>query len=179
MLARSRTIRIGAGSLGVGLLVGAAVGALTPGTASTQTTSTTTSSTTTTTTNAAPAPSTTILTDPPPVVLEFFASPTDAVCSPGAPRTRVVLTWSSQAAAAVSIEADGTAILVDAGPTGRRTVALDCPDLGGSESHDLALTATADDGRTASRSATVNVAGPLTATTFGRGGRRLTPDDRG
>jgi hypothetical protein len=178
MLARSRSIGIGAGSLGVGLLVGAAVGVLAPGTASTQTTSTTTSSTTTTTT-AGPAPSTTIPTDPPPVVLEFFANPADAVCFPGAPRARVVLTWSTQAAAAVSIEADGTPILVDAGPTGRQTVAFDCPNLGGSERHDLALTATADDGRTASRSATVTVAGLLTGTTFGRGGRRLAPDDRG
>ena len=90
MLARSRSIGIGAGSLGVGLLVGAAVGVLAPGTASTQTTSTTTSSTTTTTT-AGPAPSTTIPTDPPPVVLEFFANPADAVCFPGAPRARAPL----------------------------------------------------------------------------------------
>ena len=77
MLARSGIIRIGAGSLGVGLLVGAAVGVLTPGTASTQSTPTTTSSTRTTTTS--PAPNTTMLTIPGPVVLEFVADPSDAV----------------------------------------------------------------------------------------------------
>jgi hypothetical protein len=178
MLARSGIIRIGAGSLGVGLLVGAAVGVLTPGTASTQTTSTTTSSTTPTTT-VAPAPGTTILTDPPPVVLEFLADPTDALCLPGERGTRVTLTWSSQAAASASVVADGALIVVDADPTGRRTVVIGCPDVGATDRHELTLTATAADGRTASRFATVRVSGPLSAPTHGRGGRLLAPDDQG
>ena len=175
MVARSGIIRIGAGSLGCGLLVGAVAGVLTAGTASTQTRATTTTSTTTTT---SPAPSTTTVTTPGPVVLEFLPSPADAVCGRGERRTRVALIWSSQDADRVSIEADGTAIVVDAGPTGRRTVAFDCPAGSETERHDLQLTATAADGRTASKAATVTVAGPVTATTTGRGGR-ITPDNQG
>ena len=173
MLARSEIIRIGAGSLVFGLLVGAAVGVLTSGTASTQSTATTTSSTRTTTTS--PAPNTTIMI-PRPVVLEFVADPSDAVCDRRERRTRVVLIWSSQDADAVSIEADGTAIVVDAGPTGRQAVALACPAAGDTQSHDLQLTATAADGRTASKSATVTVA---TGTNSGRDGRPVSPDNQG
>ena len=174
MLARSEIIRIGAGSLVFGLLVGAAVGVLTSGTASTQSTPTTTSSTRTTTTS--PAPNTTMLTIPGPVVLEFVADPSDAVCDRRERRTPVVLIWSSQDTDAVSIEADGTAIVLDAGPTGRRAVALACPAAGDTQSHDLQLTATAADGRTASKSATVTVA---TGTNSGRDGRPVSPDNQG
>jgi hypothetical protein len=178
MRARSGIIRIGAGSLGVGLLLGAAVGLLTAGTASPQTSATTTTSTSTTTT-APPDPSTTAATAPPPVVLEFFASPADAVCTRGELRTRVVLIWSSQGADTVSIEADGSAIVTDAGPTSRRAVAIDCPFSNGTESHDLQLTATAADGGTATKSTTVTVTGPATATTRGRGDRPVAPDNPG
>jgi hypothetical protein len=173
MLARSEIIRIGAGSLVFGLLVGAAVGVLTSGTASTQSTATTTSSTRTTTTS--PAPNTTIMI-PRPVVLEFVADPSDAVCDRRERRTPVVLIWSSQDTDAVSIEADGTAIVLDAGPTGRRAVALACPAAGDTQRHDLQLTATAADGRTASKSATVTVA---TGTNPGRDGRPVSPDNQG
>lgn len=174
MLARSGTIRISAGSLGVGLLAGAAAGLLTAGSASPQTTATTTSTTTTTTTTTA-APNTTILTVPPPSVIEFLASPADPICLRDERRARVVLIWSSQDADTVSIEADGTAIVTDAPPTGRRAVEFDCP-AGSSESHDLALTATAADGATASKSATVTVSPSATG---GRGGRLTTPDSQG
>jgi hypothetical protein len=172
MLARSGMIRISAGALGVGLLAGAAVGLLTAGTASPQTTATTTSTTTTT---VSPAPNTTILTVPPPSVIEFLASPSDPTCLRGENRVRVVLIWSSQDADTVSIEADGSAIVTDAPPTGRRTVAFDCPS-GSSESHDLQLTATGADGSTASKSATVTVTPAPTATTSARGGRVTSPD---
>jgi hypothetical protein len=174
MLARSGIIRISAGSLGVGLLAGAAVGLLTAGTASPQTTATTTSTTTTTTT-VPPAPSTTILTVPPPSVIEFFASPSDPTCLRGERQIRVVLIWSSQDADTVSIEADGSALVTDAQPTGRRGVVFDCPS-GSSESHDLQLIATAADGSTASKSATVTVSA---APTSGRDGRVTSPDSQG
>jgi hypothetical protein len=174
MLARSGIIRIAGGSLGCGLLVGAAVAVLTPGAASTQATATTTSSTTTTTSTVPTVPSTTSPTDAAPVVLEFVATPADPACVRGESRTRVVLTWSSQDADSVSIDADGTAVVVDAGPTGRRSVALDCPAAGETETHDFQLTATAADGGSASKSATVTVVGSTTGR--GRGGP---PDDQG
>ncbi|GEM_PF-2711097 len=173
MLARSGIIRISAGSLGVGLLAGAAAGLLTAGTASPQTTATTTSTTTTTTTTA--APNTTTLTVAPPSVIEFFASPSEPICLRGERRVRAVLIWSSQDADTVSIEADGTAIVTDGPPTGRRAVEFDCPS-GSSESHDLALTATAADGTTASKSATVTVS---PAPTGEKGGRLTAPDSQG
>ncbi len=179
MRARSEIIRIGVASLGVGLLVGGGVGVLTSGTGSTQTSATTTTSTTTTTTTTTPDPSTTVPTVPPPVVLEFFASPTVAVCARDEQRTRVVLVWSSQDAESVSIEADGTPVVVDAGPTGRRAVALDCPTSGGTESHQLQLTATGADGETATKSTTVTVMGPASGPGAGRGGRQLAPDHQG
>ena len=176
MLARSGITRISAGSLGLGLLAGAAVGLVTAGTASPQTTATTT--TTTTTTTVSPAPNTTILTVPPPSVIEFFASPSDPTCLRGEHRVRVVLIWSSQDADTVSIEADGSAVVTDAQPTGRRTLTFDCPS-GSSESHDLQLTATGADGSTASKSATVTVSAAPTAATSGRDGRFTSPDSQG
>ena len=141
-------VRIGAGALGVGLLVGATVGLFTRdhGTAAPRAASTTTSSVPPPT--VALAPNTTVVTVPPPVVIEFLASPASAVCGPDQQRTRVVVIWSTQSAQSVALEADGSTLADGQPPTGRYAAAFDCPASGETDRHELVLTATGGEGMT-------------------------------
>jgi hypothetical protein len=153
--------RIGVGALGVGLGVGATVGLLTagPGTASPRAARSTTSSVATTT--VPPAPNTSTVTAPAPTVIEFYASPTSAVCARDQQQVRVVLIWSTQDATSVALGADGSTLADGQPPTGRYPVPFDCPAAGVTSRHDVTLTA-AGQGTTPSTPVTVAITTPAT-----------------
>jgi hypothetical protein len=142
MVARRRIERIGVGALGVGLGVGATVGLLTagPGTASPRAARSTTSSVATTTVPS--SPNTTTVAASAPTVIDFYASPTSAVCARDQQQVRVVLVWSTRDAASVSLEAAGGTLADAQPPTGTYPVPFDCPAAGVTTRQEVTLIAT-------------------------------------
>ena len=157
-MASRATVVVSLGATAVGLLVGALLGLFvaTGQPAALGAPPTTSTSTTTTTTTAPPDPPTTASADP--QVVSFTVTPSAAQCTHTQLRTRVVLSWSSQDAQSVSIDADGSTVVDSGNPSGSFAMTFACPIIT-SEQHSLHLTAQGVSGGTDSSDATLTVSG--------------------
>ncbi len=159
-MASRSTVVVSLGATALGLLVGGLLGVFvgTGQPAALSAPPTTSTSTTTTTTTTPPDPPSTASADA--QVVSFTATPSAPECTRTQLRTRVVLSWATQDAQSVSIDADGSAVLDSGNPTGSQPVTFACPIIT-SEQHTLHLTAEGTNGSTDSSDTTVTVTGTL------------------